>query len=116
MKVVGNSLLIANYGILGAALAGNIAMVVALAGIVYELKREWPEALAGLSFYAGLVLALVVMTGTVVVAEVLLDAVVLDALPSRLQALGITLISVTLGVVVFLTVTMKRQLLSLIHI
>ncbi|OZS78925.1 hypothetical protein CF394_03770 [Tetzosporium hominis] len=90
---------------------GNIAMVVALAGIVYELKREWPEALAGLSFYAGLVLALVVMTGTVVVAEVLLDAVVLDALPSRLQALGITLISVTLGVVVFLTVTMKRQLL-----
>lgn len=111
VKVVGNSLLIANYGILGAALAGNIAMVVALAGIVYELKRQWPDALAGVSFYAGLALSLVVMTGTVVAVEVLLDSVVLDALPSRLQALGITLISVTLGVVVFLTVTMKRQLL-----
>ncbi|XKH50005.1 polysaccharide biosynthesis protein [Chryseomicrobium palamuruense] len=111
VKAISNVWLIDSYGILGAAIAGNLAMVVALAGIVYEVKRQWKERLAGAAFYAGLALAVGAMSVSVVSIEVVLDAFLLDFLSSRLQSLMITAFSVPVGVVMFLILIMKRQLL-----
>jgi len=111
VKALGNVWLVDSYGVLGAALAGNLAMIVALVGVVYELKRHWQDRLAGASFYTGLALAVGAMTISVVGIEVVLDTFLLDGLPSRLQALMITALSVPVGVVVFLTLIMKHQLL-----
>ncbi|MFC4355806.1 oligosaccharide flippase family protein [Chryseomicrobium palamuruense] len=112
VKLSANLWFVGEFGILGAALSGNLAMLIALFGVTFELKRTWPNALAPLTFYLHLGGALLAMAVAVIGFARIADAVILDALPSRIQAMAIALIGVGIGVGVFLSLLMKLQLLQ----
>lgn len=112
VKFGANLWLVREFGILGAALSGNLAMLIALFGITRELKRTWPESLATWSFYLRLGGSLLAMAIVVLGFSILADAVLFDALPSRMQAMLIALFGVGLGAGVFLSLIMKLKLLQ----
>lgn len=112
VKVLANLWFVREFGILGAALSGNLAMLIALFGVTFELKRMWPHALAPLSFYGRLGGSLLAMAITVTGFALVADNLLLDDLPSRLQAMLIALLGVGLGIAVFLSLLMKLQLLQ----
>lgn len=112
VKVLTNLWFVREFGILGAALSGNVAMVIALLGVTFELKRTWRDALAPLSFYFRLGGALLAMAIAVTGFAIFADAVILDTLPSRIQAMVIALVGVGIGISVFLSLLMKLQLLQ----
>lgn len=111
IKLVTNLWFVQEFGILGAAVAGNVAMIIALVGVTWEVKRTWREPFTTLSFYSRLALTLGAMAGTVIGYSIVADAFLFNFLPSRLEAMVIALTGVSLGVTVFIVLMMKLQLL-----
>ncbi|WP_172373671.1 putative polysaccharide biosynthesis protein [Sporosarcina jiandibaonis] len=112
MKIIANLLLIPFYGIMGAAIAGNIGFAVITLGLVLYFKKVWPIRLAETRFYGWVMAATVLMIVVVLPWMVLADWFIFDGLPSRLSSTVIALTSVAAGAAIFLLIVMKSRIMG----
>jgi len=112
LKWIGNSLLIPSYGVMGAAIAGNIGFAAITLGLVLYFKHVWPVRLANIKFYGGLLLASAAMAITVLVWEIAGDYFLFDGFSSRISATLTGLSAVGIGAAVFLVTIAKLRIVS----
>ncbi|WP_313894752.1 polysaccharide biosynthesis protein [Psychrobacillus sp.] len=107
-----NGMLIATYGVMGAAIAGNISLAIVFLCMFYYFKKVWNIRFASLAFYKGIGIASFMMIICVTAYVWLADAVLFGSLPSRIQSVVISLSAVTLGATLFLTIIAKRRVIA----
>ncbi|QUG39908.1 polysaccharide biosynthesis protein [Psychrobacillus sp. INOP01] len=107
-----NSLLVPMYGVLGAAISGNVSLAIIYVLMCYYFKKTWHIQFAPAAFYKGITKATILMIVCVIVYVILGDAVLFDNLSSRLQSIVISLTSVTLGAAIFLVSIAKRRVIA----
>ncbi len=107
-----NSLLVPAYGVLGAAVSGNISLAIIYMLMCYYFKKTWNIQFAPAVFYKGIIKASILMVVCVVAYVILGDAVLFDHLSSRIQSIVISLTAVTLGAAIFLVSIAKRRVIA----
>ncbi len=112
VKVVGNWLLVPVYGVMGAALAGNLGLAFIIGGLVIYFKKVWPLQFAPLRFYGWIFIASTAMGAAVLGWAIFADWTLFDPLPSRLAAAATALTAVPLGAAVFLLVIAKSRIIT----
>nr|WP_203334994.1 polysaccharide biosynthesis protein [Planococcus beigongshangi] len=112
VKIMGNWLLIPLYGVMGAALAGNLGLAFIVGGLLLYFKKIWPLRFAPAQFYAWLALASASMGAVVVIWAVAADTVVFAALPGRFGSALTALTAVPLGAAVFLALIAKSRIIT----
>lgn len=111
LKLTGNLLLVPIYGIIGAAIAGNIGLGFIALALVWYFKRVWPLRFAPPRFYGWLTVAIGAMGLAVLGYEAFIMPLV-AGWPERLGAVFITLTAVPLGGAVFLLAAAKSRLIT----
>lgn len=112
VKAAANWLLVPQWGILGASIAGGAGFAAAAAGILIYFKKVWPVRLADGRFYRMIAAASLMMAAVLVPWMLLADIWLFDALPARIGATLTALTGVTIGAAVFLAVIAKARVLS----
>lgn len=112
LKWLGNLWLIPQYGVMGAAIAGNIGFAAITVGLVLYFKRVWPVRLASVKFYSGLLFASIVMAAAVVIWGSAGDHFLFDGFSSRIGATLTSLSAVGIGAAVFLVTIAKLRIIS----
>lgn len=107
-----NSLLVPTYGVLGAAISGNISLAIIFVLLCYYFKKTWNIQFAPAVFYRGITKASILMIVCVVVYVIVGDAVLFDNLSSRIQSIVISLTAVMLGATIFLVSIAKRRVIA----
>ncbi|TQR18194.1 putative polysaccharide biosynthesis protein [Psychrobacillus vulpis] len=107
-----NDMLISSYGVLGAAISGNISLAIVFVLMFYYFKKNWKISFAPLAFYKGIAIASLMMIVCVTVYVWIADAVLFDSLSSRIQSVVISLSAVTIGATVFLLIIAKRRVIG----
>lgn len=112
VKVIGNWLLIPLYGVMGAALAGNLGLAFIIFGLVLYFKKIWPLQFAPWRFYSWIAAASAAMGAIVWGWAAFSDATLFADLPSRFAATAIALTAVPLGAAVFLAIIAKSRIIT----
>ncbi|MGI2329730.1 putative polysaccharide biosynthesis protein [Planococcus sp. YIM B11945] len=112
VKILGNWLLIPVWGVLGAAIAGNVGLIVIVAGLFLYFKSVWPIRFAPLRYYGWIFAAALAMAAAVIGWALLMDQFAVDGLSSRLGALLTTLTAVPLGAGLFLVIIAKSRIIT----
>lgn len=107
-----NSLLVPTYGVLGAAISGNVSLAIIYVLMCYYFKKTWNIQFAPAVFYKGITKASLLMIVCVVAYVVLGDAVLFDNLSSRIQSVVISLTAVMLGAAIFLVSIAKDRVIA----
>lgn len=107
-----NGMLVSSYGIMGAAIAGNISLAIVFLMMFYFFKKNWNISFASISFYKGIGIASLMMVICVTAYVWLADAILFDSLSSRLQSVVISISAVTLGATIFLLIIAKRRVIG----
>lgn len=107
-----NSILVPTYGVLGAAISGNISLAIIYVLMCYYFKKTWNIQFAPAVFYKGILKASILMIVCVVAYIILGDAVLFDNLSSRIQSIVISLTAVMLGATVFLVNIAKKRVIA----
>ena len=107
-----NSLLVPIYGVLGAAISGNVSLAINYVLMCYYFKKTWNIQFAPAVFYKGIIKASTLMIVCVIAYVILGDAVLFDNLPSRIQSIVISLTAVMLGAVIFLVSIAKMRVIA----
>lgn len=111
LKWLGNVLFIDKLGIVGAALVSCIALFFAAVALTYYVKKLQGITLAKPQFYMRLFGASATMAIAVKIMALLLDLMLAEQ-HSRLNAAMESVVLITVGAVVFLTLAAKWRLLS----
>ena len=111
-KWILNGTLVTKLGVLGAAIAGNISLVLIFFFMFYYFKRNWGISFASFSFYKGIGLASFAMVVSVSLYVWLADTFIFDSLPGRWQAVFISISAVILGATIFLLIIAKRRVIG----
>lgn len=111
-KWVLNGMLIPSYGVMGAAISGNISLVIVFLLMLYYFKKNWKIQFAPIAFYKGIAWASICMIIGVTAYVVLADTILLDKLPSRIQSVVISLTAVTIGAGIFLIIIAKKRVIA----
>ncbi|TAA69713.1 polysaccharide biosynthesis protein [Planococcus salinarum] len=112
VKIIGNWLLVPVYGVMGAALAGNLGLAFIVCGLVLYFKIQWPLQFAPPRFYGWLFAASAAMGAVVLGWAVFTDWTLFDALPSRFAATLTALTAVPLGAAVFLVLIARSRIIT----
>lgn len=112
LKIIGNWLLIPLYGVMGAAVAGNLGLAFIVCGLVIYFKKIWPLHFAPLLFYSWIVAACAAMGTAVVSWAIFADGTLFDGFASRLSATLTALTAVPFGAAVFLLVIAKSRIIT----
>lgn len=112
VKIIGNWLLIPLYGVMGAALAGNLGLAFIVCGLVLYFKTQWPLQFAPPRFYGWMFAASVAMGAAVLSWAIFADWTLFDALPSRFAATFTAMTAVPLGAAVFLLVVARSRIIT----
>lgn len=112
IKWIGNELFIPTFGIIGAAIAGNIGFIIIVVGVLSYFKRIYSFALATHYFYRWLTLATIAMVLVVLPWLYIMDELVFQSAATRLQSAWIALSAVGIGASVFLWIVLKKRLLK----
>lgn len=112
VKIAGNWLLIPDFGVMGAAVAGNIALGFIVFGLLIYFKKVWPLRFAPLCYYGWIMAAAFGMAVMVFAWSILSDWVLFDRFSSRIAALLTSLTAVPLGAAVFLIVIAKSRIIT----
>ena len=112
IKCIGNTVLISKWGVIGAALASDIALVFTAVALIVYLKKIAPIKLASRTFYVKLAVACFAMIITVEGTRIFLNQFFDVASFKRLYAVFYTTILVGLGAFIFITVVAKIRLLA----
>ena len=112
LKYIGNIVFVPSLGVLGAAIASNIGLIVAAVALVIYLKKLTAIRLAQMKFYKKMLLACLTMVVTVEAAVWLLGVVFTAPHMSRFVALIYSGVLVLLGALSFITVVAKLRVLT----
>lgn len=112
VKVISNVLLLPIWGVTGAAIAGNIGLLIIIGGLLIYFKRVWPLQFAPLSYYCWLLGAAAAMSAMVLGWSVLADGYLFDGLSSRLSAALTTATAIPLGAFVFMMLISKSRIIT----
>ena len=107
-----NSLLVPMYGVLGAAISGNLSLAIIFMLMCYYFKKTWKIQFAPAAFYKGITKASILMMVSVIAYVILGDAVLFSNLSSRIQSIVISLTAVTLGATIFLVSIAKKRVIA----
>ena len=112
LKWIFNVTLVPSYGVLGAAISGNISLAIVFVFMLLYVKKSWNIRFASRKFYSGIFISSLVMVLVVVsytnIAELLLST----WLQGRMQSVLIALTAVFLGAASFLYVLTKRRVIA----
>ncbi len=112
IKYAGNSLLIAEWGVIGAAIASNMALIFTATALIVYLKKVAAIKLASRIFYRKLGFACIAMLISVEGMIVLLNQFIDVMSFSRIYAMFYTVMLVSLGACIFITVVAKMRVLA----
>lgn len=112
VKVISNLLLLPVWGVAGAAVAGNIGLVVIVAGLLFYFKKIWPLQFAPFSYYVWLFGAVGAMGAVVLGWSVVADGYLFDALSGRLGAALTAATAIPLGAGVFMLLIGKSRIIT----
>lgn len=113
IKIILNELLVYTIGIVGAAWASNIALLIGALGLIYYVKRMLKIKLAPMRFYKITALATLVMY-TVVTLLIYLEKVIpLPLLTGRWRAAVMLLLIAIVGATVFIIWITKFKILTI---
>ena len=112
LKWIGNITLVPSYGILGAAISGNISLVVVFLLMLLYVKKSWKMTFAPRKFYLGILISSLAMVVIVVGYTNLAESLLFSWLEGRMQSVLISLTAVFLGAVTFLYVVAKRRVIA----
>ena len=112
LKIIGNWLLIPLYGVMGAAVAGNLGLAFIVCGLVIYFKKIWPLQFAPLRFYSWIGAACAAMGTAVLSWAIFADGTLFDGFASRLSATLTALTAVPFGAAVFLLVIAKSRIIT----
>lgn len=112
VKLIGNVLLVSTYGVLGAAIAGNLGFAVTTGGLLLYFKQIWPIRLAPNRFYGWMAVASVVMVSVLIPWMLLADGWLFDTLSSRMAATLTALSAVMIGATLFLGVVLRSRIMA----
>ena len=112
VKISGNWLLVPVYGVIGAALAGNLGLAFIVFGLVIYFKKQWPLRFAPLRFYGWIFIASTAMGAVVLGWAIFAGGTLFDAIESRFSATLLTLTAVPLGAAVFLLVIARSRIIT----
>jgi PST family polysaccharide transporter len=107
-----NGMLISTYGVLGAAISGNISLVIVFLLMLYYFKKNWNISFAPFAFYKGIAIASLMMIVGVTVYEWLADTILFDNFSSRIQSVFISFSAVIIGAFIFLIIIAKRRVIG----
>ncbi len=112
LKWLFNVILVPEYGVLGAAISGNISLSVIFLCMLLYFKKIWHLRFAPLKFYKGIFLSSITMVVVVVGYTNLAEFLLFAWLSGRMQSLIISLSAVALGAGTFLYVLAKRRVIA----
>lgn len=112
LKIVANGLLVPQWGVFGAAAAGNLGFAAITFALVLYFKRIWPIQLAPLRFYGWVLMATALMIVIVLPWMIVTDSILFDGLQTRVEATIIALTSASAGAVAFLFIIMKSRIMA----
>lgn len=111
LKWLGNSVLIEQIGIVGAAWSSTIALSIAGVALIYYVKRLKGIILASGKFYGRLLMTSAMMV-LAVKATAFVIVLVIGEMSTRMDAAIYSMVLILIGAIVFLTVAAKLRLLS----
>lgn len=112
VKIIGNWILIPLYGVMGAAVAGNLGLAFIVLGLVIYFKKQWPLQFAPLRFYGWMAAASIVMGAVVLSWALFADWMLFDGYSSRFGASLTALTAVPLGAAVFLLFVARSRIIT----
>lgn len=112
LKISLNHALVMRYGVVGAAISSNIALLFGAAGLIYYLKRMKKLPLASFHFYKTTVLATLAMFISVKMTLFLMDRMPFISIGGRLYALLVVSIAASVGAGVFVLWVTKFTLFT----
>lgn len=112
VKIIGNWLLLPIWGVSGAAIAGNIGLMIVVIGLLFYFKKVWPLTFAPLSYYGWLFGAAMAMSAVVLGWSILADNYLFNNLSSRFGALLTTATTIPLGALVFMALIGKSRIIT----
>ncbi|MDV6378976.1 oligosaccharide flippase family protein [Sporosarcina sp. GW1-11] len=112
IKLVLTPMLVKQYGIEGAAIAGAFAFAIVAALLTLYFKRFWKTPLAPSRFYKVLFIAAVAMAIALIPWTLFADSWLFDGLYSRLSAALTAMTAVGMGAIIFLFVVLKSRIMK----
>jgi PST family polysaccharide transporter len=112
LKIICNFILLPAYGIMGAAIAGNIGFAFITVGLYFYLRSVWTIRYAPLRFYGQVLVASCLMIVSVTSWMFLADGWLFDAFTNRIAAMITAISSVVLGAGIFLLYIAKSRIIA----
>lgn len=107
-----NGIFISFFGVLGAAISGNISLFLVFLLMLYYFKKNWNITFAPFAFYKGISIASLIMIVCVTGYEWLADTILFNNFSSRIQSVFISFSAVILGAFIFLIIIAKRRVIG----
>lgn len=111
IKYIGNIMLIPMIGVIGAAFASNIGLIVCAGSLMFYFKKLKSIQLAPIHFYAKLFVASISMVFAVKASEWVLTSF-LSITSSRLEAFIYSIVLIVVGAFIFISVVARLHLLG----
>ena len=112
VKVILNVLMIGPFGVLGAAIANNIGLMITAMALVYYLKKITAIQLAPASFYKKVGIASLSMAAVVIVWLQFVPVLLSGFLSARMVAVIAGLSAVSIGAIVMITIIARLRVLA----
>lgn len=112
LKIISNFILLPTYGIMGAAIAGNIGFGFITLGLYLYLRSIWTIQYASLRFYGHVLIGSILMIVSVTGWTFLADGWLFDGFSNRLAAMFTAISSVLIGAGIFLIYIAKSRIIA----
>lgn len=112
LKIISNFILLPTYGIMGAAIAGNIGFGFITLGLYMYLRSIWTIRYASLRFYGHVLIGSLLMIVSVTGWTLLADGWLFDGFSNRLAAMFTAISSVLIGAGIFLIYIAKSRIIA----
>ena len=112
LKIISNFILLPTYGIMGAAIAGNIGFGFITLGLYLYLRSIWTIQYASLRFYGHVLIGSILMIVSVTGWTFLADGWLFDGFSNRLAAMFTAISSVLIGAGIFLIYIAKSRVIA----
>ncbi len=112
LKIISNFILLPTYGIMGAAIAGNIGFGFITLGLYVYLRSIWTIKYASLRFYGHVLIGSILMIVSVTGWTLLADGWLFDGYSNRLAAMFTAISSVLIGAGIFLIYIAKSRVIA----
>ena len=112
LKIISNFILLPTYGIMGAAIAGNIGFGFITLGLYLYLRSIWTIRYASLRFYGHVLIGSLLMIVSVTGWTLLADGWLFDGFSNRLAAMFTAISSVLIGAGIFLIYIAKSRIIA----